>query len=233
MTDLTRAMLEAVKDGTADQARTPYSGEILLSGAVCKLGAQVRTWRERYCAVFGDHVLRYYKTSPTLGTNLRDMKPQGEIHLQRDVVEILSKANSSAYMAQERSLLQNIDWPPQASDHNAFGIRTTRRVFYMFSVEATAESWINKLDRLCHGGEAYLGIDATVPPPSKSPSRSGSLRRASSVDHSSNASSNASRTPSRRASQPASRNSSRTDSPHRSHQQPPQRLPSTSAQSTS
>eukprot|EP00045_Choanoeca_perplexa_P002838 m.26955 g.26955 ORF g.26955 m.26955 type:complete len:234 (-) comp11732_c0_seq1:158-859(-) len=165
MTDLTQAMLQAALDDSAQGQRTVYKHEILLEGTVCKLGAKNKSWKERYVAVFGDHVLRYYKDTPTLGVHVKDLKPQGEINLKRDVVELFTYSACNQAMDAEKTgfFTMATRWPPQATDDNGFGIRTTYRTYYMYSPNSAASHWIKGLAKLCKGSDAYIGVNQTFP----------------------------------------------------------------------
>jgi hypothetical protein len=163
MTDLTQAMLQAALDDSAQGQRTVYKHEILLEGTVCKLGAKNKSWKERYVAVFGDHVLRYYKDTPTLGVHVKDLKSQGEINLKRDVVELFTYSACNQAMDAEKTgfFTMSTRWPPQANDDNGFGIRTTYRTYYMYSPNSAASHWLKGLAKLCKGSDVYVGVNKT------------------------------------------------------------------------
>ena len=163
MTDLTQAMLQAALDDSAQGERTVYKHEILLEGTVCKLGAKNKSWKERYVAVFGDHVLRYYKDTPTLGVHVKDLKTQGEINLKRDVVELFTYSACNQAMDTEKTgfFTMATRWPPQATDDNGFGIRTTYRTYYMYSPNSSASHWLKGLSKLCKGSDVYVGVNKT------------------------------------------------------------------------
>jgi hypothetical protein len=181
MTDLTQALAQASLNHDVQAARDPYPDEILLRGNLCKLGAKMKTWRDRWVAVWGDSVLRYYKAAPAPGKNPKELRPQGEINLRRDVVELLSYEHCTAFMNAEKGSFMNVTqpmrWPVQANERNAFAIRTTYRIFYMFTAHGDASYWIKGLATLCTGSDSFLGIDVSNPPlPS-----SGTIARSASV----------------------------------------------------
>lgn len=166
MTDLTQLMMQAVAEGEElhETPRKPYDTEVCLAGTLVKLGQRIRNWKERWVVVRGDGQLQYYKGRPTPQRGLGLMTPQGAINLRRDCVELLTW-NSCAHflqqMTEEASALRApVRWPPAASARNAFGIRTPIRTYLFYAPEGEARMWLDGLSQMCHGADAFLGIDA-------------------------------------------------------------------------
>ena len=92
------------------------------------------------------------------------MRPKGEINLRRDCLELVSWKRCNIILSERVSEVggrgfQSIRWHPSASEHSAFGIRTTYRTFLFVAPDGDAASWLRGLNEVCARCEIYEGID--------------------------------------------------------------------------
>ena len=165
MADLTQSVMQACHEGELfTQEREPYDDEVLMCGYLIKLGHKVKSWRHRWAVVRGNGRLQYFKQSPSASKPLVSMRPKGEINLRRDCLELVSWKRCNIILSERVSEVggrgfQSIRWHPSASEHSAFGIRTTYRTFLFVAPDGDAASWLRGLNEVCARCEIYEGID--------------------------------------------------------------------------
>ncbi|EGD73337.1 hypothetical protein PTSG_05048 [Salpingoeca rosetta] len=161
MAGLTQAMMEAASRGEMfEQEREPYDDEVLMCGYLIKLGHRVKNWKHRWVVVRGNGRLQYFKQSPTAAKPLIAMRPQGQINLRRDCLELITWNRCNEVMQDlSARTVQTIKWPDLGNEHSAFGIRTTYRDFLLVAPDGDAQSWVQGLDEVCRRCDIYEGID--------------------------------------------------------------------------
>ncbi|EGD82108.1 hypothetical protein PTSG_02787 [Salpingoeca rosetta] len=136
--------------------------EVVRSGYVTKMGQVVKNWKMRWLELYSNGMLVYYKKEPR-----KDDKPQGEVNIASDCLDILTHAQATAK--------QMCKWPEDVADGSGFALVTrSGRTYFMYcdSVEE-AERWITMCANVAANARYEDGGDSIR----EIRSRRGSVRR--------------------------------------------------------